>query len=124
MAYGGSSIIILNAIKDIDNSFLVSLDLNTNVYTGEKLKTGCNVKKFTELINKWKLYTGDQPYKFLDKLNTKFDFLLLDTVYSSPGEILNFIEALPFLEDNAIVILNGIMRHLPSYKNLNKSMKY
>ncbi len=125
VAYGGSSILILNAIKDIKDSFLISLDLNTYLYTGEKLETGYNVKKyFPELIDKWKLYTGDQPHKFLDKLNLKFDFLYLDTSHITPGEIINMIEALPFLEDNAIIILHDIMQHLPSYRTKNKNLKY
>ena len=125
VAYGGSSILILNAIKDIKDSFLISLDLNTYLYTGEKLETGYNVKKyFPELTDKWKLYTGDQPHKFLDKLNLKFDFLYLDTSHITPGEIINMIEALPFLEDNAIVILHDIMQHLPSYRTKNKNLKY
>lgn len=116
VAYGGSAIIILNAIKDIDNSFLVSLDLNTNLYCDNSLKTGYRVKEyFPELANKWQLYTGEQPHKFLDRLNMKFDFLLLDTVHLSPGELINIIEVLPFLNENAIIILHDIMYHLPIY---------
>jgi len=43
---GGSSIIILNTIKDIQNSFLISLDLNTKLYCNSKLNTGHNVYKY------------------------------------------------------------------------------
>jgi predicted O-methyltransferase YrrM len=116
VAFGGSSIIILNAIKDIKDSFLVSLDLNS-VILGKQ--TGYNAKKyFPELTNnnKWKLFTGKQPHKFLDKLNIKFDFLFLDTAHLVPGEIINLIEALPFLEENAIIVLHDIMYHLQSKK--------
>lgn len=35
------------------------------------------------------IYTGEQPHKFLDKLNMKFDFLFLDTVHFTPGELIN-----------------------------------
>ena len=98
---GGSSILILNAIKDISNSFLISLDLNPNLYKNKSQMTGWRVKKFfPELINKWSLYTGDQPHKFLNKLNLKFDFLFLDTAHISPGELFNLIEVLPFLNEN------------------------
>ena len=115
VAAGGSSIIILNAIKDINNSFLISLDLNTALYCDNKFKTGYTVYKyFPELTKKWKLYTGEQSHKFLDKLNLKYDFLLLDTAHSSPGELINIIEVLPFLEDNAIIVLHDIMFHFPS----------
>lgn len=73
-------------------------------------------KYFPELTknNKWQLYTGEQPHKFLDKLNLKFDFLFLDTVHITPGELINIIEALPFLEENAIIIMHDIMYHLPT----------
>jgi predicted O-methyltransferase YrrM len=109
VASGGSSSLILNAIKDIKNSFLVSLDINTLLYQNNKFKTGYIVfKYFPELTNKWKLYTGEQPHKFLEKLQLKFDFLFLDTVHFSPGEIINLIEVLPFLEKNAIIVLHDI----------------
>ena len=115
VAAGGSSIVILNAIKDIKNSFLISLDLNKVLYCNNTLKTGYSVfKYFPELTKKWKLYTGEQSHKFLDKLKLKFDFLLLDTAHFSPGELINIIEVLPFLEENAIIILHDIMYHLPS----------
>ena len=128
VASGGSSVIILNAIKDIKDSLLVSLDLNINLYVNAKNKTGYTVKKyFPELANnnKWKLYTGEQPHKFLDRLNMKFNFLFLDTVHLTPGEIINIIEVLPFLEENAIVILHDIMYHLPTHRfYLPKEVKY
>jgi predicted O-methyltransferase YrrM len=115
VAAGGSSIIILNAIKDIPNSFLISLDLNTLLYGNKNFKTGYKVfQDFPELTKKWKLYTGEQSHKFLDKLKLKFDFLLLDTAHFSPGELINIIEVLPFLEENAIIVLHDIMYHLPS----------
>jgi predicted O-methyltransferase YrrM len=124
VAAGGSSIVILNAIKDIKDSFLISLDVNTQLYCDKKFKTGYSVYKyFPELTKKWKLYTGEQSYKFLDKLNLKFDFLLLDTVHFSPGELINIIEVLPFLEDNAIIVLHDIMFHLPSNNYLKPKRK-
>ena len=103
-------------MKDINDSFLISLDLisynsNGNYYIGENVK-----KYFPELTNnnKWKLYTGEQRHKFLDKLNLKFHFLFLDTVHITPGELINIIEALPFLEENAIIIMHDVMYHLPT----------
>lgn len=112
VARGGSSILILNAIKDIDNSRLVSLDLNTNFYMNNSLLTGYRVKQyFSELTSKWQLFTGEQPHIFLKKLNIKFDFVFLDTAHISPGEIINFIEILPFLNENAILVLHDIMFH-------------
>ena len=87
------------------------INRHSSYYVGENAK-----KYFPELTrnNKWQLYTGEQPHKFLDKLNLKFDFLFLDTVHYTPGELINIIEAIPFLEENAIIILHDTMLHLPT----------
>ena len=112
VAEGGSSILILNAIKDIDNSSLISLDLKTQSCVNNSLKTGNRVNTyFPELSGKWSLYTGDLPNVFLDKLNKRFDFVFIDSAHESPGEILNLIEVLPFLNENAIVVIHDIFWH-------------
>ena len=112
VAQGGSSVLILNAIKDIKDSILVSLDLNKELYNDPKKLTGYRVNQyFPELSKNWKLYTGEQPHKFLVNLNIKFDFLFLDSAHVSPGEIINFIEALPFLNKNAIVVIHDLFWH-------------
>ena len=117
VARGGSSIIILNAIKDMENSLLVSLDLNREFYQDPSKLTGYRVKEyFPELAKNWKLFTGDQPHKFLVELNIKFDFLFMDTAHVSPGEIFNFIEALPFLNENAIVVMDDLLWHFSTIK--------
>ena len=124
VARGGSSIIILNAIKDFRNSQLISLDLNTQLFIDSTKETGYAVKKFfPELTNKWKLFTGDLPHKFLEKLNMKFDFLFLDTAHYTPGEIINIIEILPFLNEGAIIVLHDIIWHLDGTENF-KEVKF
>ena len=120
VARGGSSIVILNALKDINinDSFLVSMDIRNYFNGSSKYYIGENVKNyFPELAenNKWQLYTGRQPYIFLDKLNLKFDFLFLDTRHTTPGELFNIIEALLFLEEKAIIVLHDIMLHLSTF---------
>lgn len=111
VARGGSSILILNAIKDYPDSQLISIDLFTKWRKIKKI--GYLVEQnFPELMKKWKLFLGDMPHKFLSKLNLKFDFLFLDTAHVSPGEFFNIIEALPFLNENAIVVLHDTLLHL------------
>ena len=93
----------------INNSILVSIDLNTKLYKNKSLNTGYRVKKyFPNLAKKWKLFTGKQPHIFLDKLKIKFDFLFLDTAHYVPGEIINLIEVLPFLKENAVIVLHDV----------------
>ena len=118
VAHGGSSVLMLNAIKDFEDSILVSLDLNKELYDDPSKLTGYRVNQyFPELTKNWKLCTGDQPHKFLVGLNKTFDFLFLDTAHISPGEIINIIEALPFLNENAIVVIHDILLHFSKVKN-------
>ena len=109
IAKGGSSILILNAIKDYNNSRLVSIDLFAWI---KNKKRGYLVEeKFPELMKKWDFFLGDMPHKFLSKLNRKYDFVFLDSAHMSPGEFFDFIEILPFLKDNAIIVLHDITWH-------------
>ena len=124
VARGGSSVIILNAIKDIKDSILVSLDLNTKLFIDNTKETGYTVKEyFPKLAKNWKLHTGDLPHKFLEKLNMKFDFLFLDTAHYTPGELINIIEILPFLNEGALVVLHDIIWHLDGTDNF-KEVKF
>lgn len=119
VANGGSSILILNAIKDFENSCLVSIDLFTHVLSDPKNKIGYRAYEFfPELTKNWKLFTGDQPHKFLVDLNMKFDLLFLDSAHFSPGEIINFIEVLPFLKENAIIIVHDLLWHFYKKKEI------
>ena len=118
VARGGSAILILNAIKDIPNSNLVSIDIRENYFGDKTKKTGYLVKeKFPELSKKWTLFLGDMPYKFLSNLNQKFDFVFLDAAHVSPGEFMNLIEVFPFLRENTIVVLHDIVWHYFSVYN-------
>ena len=52
--HGGSSIIILNAIRDIKNSHLYSIDIDASPIIGR-----CVKKYFPYLIDKWTLFKGN-----------------------------------------------------------------
>ena len=126
VAEGGSAVLILNSLKDIENSFLVSLDLNTKLFTDRNKTTGYTVNThFPELKKKWRLLTGEVPHKFLEKLNIKFDFVFIDTSHYTPGEFINIIEVMPFLNTNAIVVVHDITWHFREQcSNLVKEVKF
>ena len=110
VASGGSSAIILNAIQNIENSHLYSIDKLTNAYLNEEKETGWIVKeKFSNLMNKWTLYTGGITSNFIEKIGGDIDFVFLDTIHYAPGEWLDILQILPFLKKtNAIVMLHDI----------------
>lgn len=109
---GGSSAIILNAIKDFDNAKLYSVDYTEKWYVDNSKNTGFIIdEKFSNLKNKWKLYTGGTAAKFMEEIGGEIDLCLIDTVHSNPGEFLDFLIVLPYLKKNAILILHDIALH-------------
>ena len=122
---GGTSILILNAIKDIKNSFLVSIDINTKLSEDPSKKIGYKVLKYFSFLTKnWQLFKGEMPHKVLDKIKKKFNFVIINTSHTMPGEILSLIEIMPFLEDNAILVFPNIISHLKNVyiKDIDKTL--
>lgn len=101
--FGGSSIIILNAIKDMKNSHLYSIDLN-----GEEKIGSCVKKFFPNLLGKWTLFKGNITANYIEKIGNEIDLSIIDTSHYEPGEILDFLMILPFLKEEAIVIFHDI----------------
>ena len=111
VAEGGSSIIILNAIQDIKNSHLYSIDLSTNEMIGFCVK---NI--FPQLSKNWSLYKGNVVAKFLEEIGNEIDMALIDSSHYEPGEILDFLIILPFLKEGAIIIFHDIGNQITKSK--------
>ena len=103
---GGSSVILLNAIKENEKAKLYSIDYLNHWYKDQGCKTGFVLDKYPELKTKWKLFTGALALAFLDQIGDDIDFIFIDTMHVNPGEILDFLMALPFLKENAMVVFH------------------
>ena len=113
VAAGASSSIILNAIKDIDDSFLYSVDYNNEYYRDTSKMSGFIVnKEFQHLSNKWKLYTGGVTAKFIESIGRNIDLCLLDAMHRNPGEFLDFLMVLPYLKKGAVLVIHDIQLFL------------
>ena len=110
VASGDSTAIILNAIQNIENSHLYSIDKLPYVYNIKEKETGWIVKeKFSNLMNKWTLYTGGITSNFIEEIGGDIDLTFIDTVHYAPDEWLDILQILPFLKKkNAIVMLHDI----------------
>ena len=109
VAYGGTSAIILNAIKDIKDSKLYSIDISKKCYRIPSKNSGFIVNEtFPYLMDKWKLFLGDWPSAFLESIGNGIDFVYLDTVHTTPGEMINWIEILPFLKEEAFLVMHDV----------------
>jgi predicted O-methyltransferase YrrM len=111
---GGSSIVILNAIKDISDAKLFSIDLYDAWCKDTDYKTGYFVDNYPQLKGKWELFTDGLALKFIEKITggeKAIDLCLIDTVHCNPGEILDILMVLPFLKDDAMVIFHDVALH-------------
>jgi len=108
---GGSSIVILNAIKDIAGAKLYSIDLEDYYYKNPNLKTGYLVDNYQYLKSKWELFTGGLACSFVEKIGSDVDFCFIDTVHANPGEILDFLMVLPILKEDAIIVFHDVNLH-------------
>jgi predicted O-methyltransferase YrrM len=114
---GGSSVVMLNAIKDSPKAKLHSIDLDDVWYRDAKRKTGYIVDGYPDLKQKWELRTGGLALNFLDEFAGGIDFCFIDTAHTNPGEILDFLMILPFLEDDAVVAFHDTAIHACHFLN-------
>ena len=106
---GGSSAIILNSIKNINGAKLYSIDKLTYCYRIPKKKTGFIVEeKFPELMNKWALYKGNITSAVIESIGKDIDLVFIDTAHYTPGEMLDWLQILPFLKEEATIVLHDI----------------
>jgi predicted O-methyltransferase YrrM len=112
---GGSSVIMLNAIKQFNKAKLFSIDLYEQWYRNSGLKTGYVVDNYPQLKTQWELFTGGLSLNFMDKIGDGIDFCLIDTVHTNPGEILDVLMVLPYLKEDAIIIFHDTALHTSYY---------
>jgi predicted O-methyltransferase YrrM len=107
VAEGCASSIILNAIQDLNNSHLYSIDLNDNNSVGKCVKS-----LFPNFLSKWTLYKGNIAAKFMKDIGNDIDMVFIDSAHFEPGEILDFIMVLPFLSEEAIIVIHDIANQI------------
>ena len=112
---GCASSIVLNAIQDLNNSHLYSIDLSSKHSIGKCVRT-----LFPNLLSKWTLYTGNVAAKFIEEIGKDIDYVLIDTAHFEPGEILDFIIVLPNLNEEAIVVNHDIANQITVPKKSKK----
>ena len=59
---GGSSIVLLNAINDMQEAKLYSIDISSEEFIGK-----CVNKNFPEFLPKWTLFKGNMANEFIEK---------------------------------------------------------
>jgi len=119
---GGSSVIMLNAIRACPDAKLYSIDYLPYWYMNQDKKVGYIVDDYPNLKNQWELFGGGLALKFLDKIGSGIDFCMIDTAHSNPGEILDLLMVLPYLTEDAIVVFHDVNLHTAKYKKWQWSL--
>lgn len=126
VAEGGTAAIILNCIHELSlDCTLISVDLSERLYydgtkeTAWALKEAARRKPEALDLSRHKLLLGEVlPVWLRDMPKGSIDFLVLDTMHTMPGETLDFIAALPYLAEDAVVVLHDVKyNYVSGYAN-------
>ena len=112
VAEGGGTCVILNAIYDIEDAHLYSIDLSDSPDIGK-----CVRNLFPQLMNKWTLFTGNVAAKYIEQIGKDIDMVFIDSAHYEPGEILDFLIILPFLKEGAIAGFHDIANQITNDEN-------
>ncbi len=112
VAGGGTSAIILSCIKSLglDKTKLISVDYSEKFYRNNDYFSGhlgTEAARELGLEKNYRVLLGDIACSFAE-VNTDIDFLIIDTMHVTPGEILDYIALLPYLQDDAVVVFHDI----------------
>lgn len=114
IAGGGTSAIILQCIDSLGWSAkteLISLDLSESFYRDEKHKSGFladEIKPYLSKDIKHSKFLGKPLPGYIKEIGGDIDLVVLDTVHFMPGEVLDFPVVLPFLSEEAIVVIHDV----------------
>ena len=110
---GGTTALILNCLQmlDMDDTKMSSVDLSYVYHYNPANPCGFQVSdaaRFLNNMNNHKFYLGKILPEVIEKIahDKKIDFLIMDTTHYLPGELLDFCMALPYLADDAIIVLD------------------
>lgn len=113
---GGTTAVILKCISMLKlKPEFYSLDLSTLFYRDQRKQTGYLAEECKKILGsevKHSLYTGKYAVEYLEEIGADIDFLILDTVHSMPGELLDFLAFYPYLKQSAIVVVHDIALNL------------
>lgn len=111
VAEGGTTAIIVNSLSILGKRCEVySVDLSRTLYCDEGKMTGYEYNRVLPYIS-----TTDIDHNFLlgktvasqiDKIGGGIDFVIIDTTHKLPGEIMEFLCVLPYLNRDAVVVLH------------------
>ena len=116
VAGGGTTAVIMKCLDLLNsNARMYSVDLNKQCYRKQEKVTGYQLNEVREELGNFsnhKFLLGCILPEVIDQIGKDIDFVVLDTVHSLPGELLDFLCILPYLKDGAVVVLHDVTLNL------------
>lgn len=110
---GGTSVLVLNCLQKLglNDTKMYSVDLSETYHFNPDKKCGFQIdeaKPYLKNIDNHKLILGKILPEVIEDIakDGKIDFIILDTTHYLQGELMDFAIAIPFLADNAVVVLD------------------
>lgn len=112
VAEGGTTAVIMNCLRLLHlESKVYSVDLNEKLYYDQNKETGYIWKNMLAYIDGKSIHEfklGKTIAGCIDEIGTDVDFVIIDTTHVLPGEVLDFLCILPYLNKEATVVLHDI----------------
>lgn len=127
VAEGGTTAVIMNCLKLLDmNSKVYSVDLNERLYYDKNRETGYVSKQLLNHISGKNIHEfklGKTIAGCIDEIGDGIDFVIIDTTHVLPGELLDFLCVLPYLTENAVIVLHDIsLNYISSFSDDIKTL--
>ncbi len=124
VAAGGTTAVIINCVKLLNYGCeMYSVDRSSRYYYDISKRTGfiaeqLIAEKFTDFV-KHRFLLGNTVAASLDEIGGEIDFVILDTMHSLPGELLDFIPLYPFLNKKAVLVFHDVGQSQLGIHNIN-----
>ncbi|MBQ6296454.1 MAG: class I SAM-dependent methyltransferase [Selenomonadaceae bacterium] len=115
---GGTTAIVLQVLEDMNMPYeMHSVDLAQKMTNGKDIGYLPKCVKENNLLitpsrstlcGTHEFHLGKYLPQVIDKIGGDINFVILDTVHYTPGELLDFLVMLPYLKDSAIVVLHDV----------------
>lgn len=120
VAGGGTTSVVMNCLNMLGSDAKVfSVDLNSECYRRAGKMTGYQLEEIRDKLSNYanhRFVLGHILPEVIEEIynGEAIDFVILDTVHNLPGELLDFLCILPYLKDDAIVVLHDVTLNLSS----------
>lgn len=124
---GGTTTVILDCLEQLSvTSKVYSVDIAEKWYRSPQMPTGFIARKYINRVGggiQHSFVLGKSIPYVIDTLGKGIDFLILDTAHAIPGELLDFLICLPYLENSCIVVLHDVVENHVTCRNYEIATK-